>query len=207
MKIDDVVMMYETASQKRGDLGKELSALTASLADLKEKMDEAEAGGDLSSFKALREEYEDTQFKIRAIRNRLARPQYDCPEIKKAWSGYAVRHNKAFSAKMDAFRKKVSALAEDYKELALMQNDAQEKRHCCRELLSSAGERNIEPIETLPVDDWGKNPDISFFELYGAMTAVEGMNVQLIKGGSVVNSLTEGFAEVGERFQHLYNIK
>lgn len=191
MKIEDCVKLHETATQKNEALRQELSSLTSSLTALKEKMSKAESDGDLSAYKAAKDEYEGAQFRIRALRSRLAKPQYDIPEIEKAWSNYATRHNKAFSEKMAAFRKKVLALGEDYKELVMLQNEAQYKKRCCGDLLPLGKQSSMDGIESLPVGDMGKHPDIAFFKLYGALTRTEAINAQLIEDGSVVESLSD----------------
>lgn len=207
MRIEEVVRLHETTSQNNEELSKELSALTTSLNSLKEMMDKAEAEGDLPAFKTAKEKYEDTQFKIRAVRNRLAKPQYDVPEIEKAWTGYATRHNKVFSEKMGSFRKKVLSLGEDYKELVMLQNEAQYKKRCCGDLLPLNRQDSMVMIETMPVGDLVKHPDVAFFKLYGALTSTEAMNAQLVENGSIIDDLSEDSTSGIGLLNHLRNIK
>lgn len=207
MKIEDCVKLHETVTQKNEALRQELSSLTSSLTALKEKMSKAESDGDLSAYKAAKDEYEGAQFRIRALRSRLAKPQYDVPEIEKAWHNYATRHNRAFSEKMDDFKEKVFALGKDYKELVMLQNEAQYKKRCCGDLLPLGKQSSMDGIESLPVGDFGEHPDIAFFKLYGALTSTEAMNAQLIENGSVVESLSDDSTSgIGGAMNFLHNI-
>ena len=207
MKIEDCVKLHETATQKNDALRQELSSLTSSLTALKEKMSKEESDGDLSAYKAAKDEYEGAQFRIRALRSRLAKPQYDVPEIEKAWHNYATRHNRAFSEKMADFKEKVFALGEDYKELVMLQNEAQYRKRCCGDLLPLGKQSSMDGIETLPVGDLVEHPDIAFFKLYGALTSTEAMNAQLIENGSVVESLSDDSTSgIGGAMNFLHNI-